>query len=36
MKDVAIIIAVLLAGVTSPLWMYGLMQVFLLIFGGGD
>ena len=36
MKGVAIAIAVLLAGVTSPLWLYGLMQVFLLIFGGGD
>jgi len=31
----ALIIAVI-AGVTSPLWLFGLMQVFLLIFGGGD
>ena len=31
----ALAIAVVI-GVTSPLWLYGLMQVFLLIFGGGD
>lgn len=36
MKGVAIATAVLLVGVISPLWLYGLMQVFLLVFGGGD